>query len=838
MMHSTRIPSARPLTMIVHKELNKGFRISDIQHHIKKPELLSPAGNLECFFAAVENGADAVYLGLKDFSARANAENLTLDDAAKVIEYAHRRSTRVYITLNTLIKTRELERVVDYLIALEELNPDAIILQDLGLLYLIQSQFPQFHLHASTQMAVHNLEGVKQLKNMGFKRIVLARELSLDEIHTISRNTTAEIEVFVHGALCYSYSGLCFFSSMIGGRSGNRGRCAQPCRMYYKSRQGKEGYLFSMKDLLTLPYIDELKAAGVHSFKIEGRMKSPEYVAVVTNAYRQAIDGKLSDYDAVFNRLRTVFSRETTHSYASGNMINPSYPTNKGAYAGEVIKAEKGYVLIKADTDIGVRDLLQVFEGFQEKPSLVHVKTIKVNGKKVFGIRPGDTAMINSERRYRRGARLYLLSSQKIKELFAPKIPKKLTTTRIPVNLEITIKSGGIEIKGTAGRVLFTKTYSLMLEEGMRKITEEGDIKGCFSRLGETPFRLAVIHLNILGKLFIPLSVLNEIRRDYFQNLAEIWQGKRNQRCKEIKRWINGKSLELNGLNNVSEKKEHAQYGISGAKFRVSLKMDKLNYLDSVPLPEIYKLYVMLTSENVIHLQKDAYYITDRLLKMHEKTIFSLPTIMRDMGDGYGTYGYFKRVVHGLISKGFKRFQISNLGAVGLFEGKDVQLYADYPLYCLNTLSFSKLKEMGFCRYTLSPEDGGDNLQTLFNPYTDAIIYQDTPLFTSEVCIWSNIKKTCPGRDLCNFNRMLMENEHGDRFIAINNECMTVVVNEKPFSVIHFIPKLLESGQMDFRIDLCYRDYTPEMVYDIFSKVKNTDRIKDSVIGNFQRGLV
>ena len=240
----------------------------------KKPELLSPAGSMECFFAALENGANAVYFGLEDFSARAGAQNLTLDEAGKAIAYARQRSVKVYIALNTLIKTHELENVVDYLIALEELQPDAIILQDLGLLYLLQSLFPRFNLHASTQMAIHNLAGIRQLEKIGFQRVVLARELSIAEIDYICQNTFLEIEVFIHGALCYSYSGLCFFSSMLGGRSGNRGRCAQPCRMQYKTSQNNEGYYFSMKDLQSLPSINKLMVAGVHSFKIEGLMKS------------------------------------------------------------------------------------------------------------------------------------------------------------------------------------------------------------------------------------------------------------------------------------------------------------------------------------------------------------------------------------------------------------------------------------------------------------------------------------------------------------------------------------------------------------------------------------
>jgi putative protease len=194
--------------------------------------------------------------------------------------------------------------------------------------------------------------------------------------------------------------------------------------------------------------------------------------------------------------------------------------------------------------------------------------------------------------------------------------------------------------------------------------------------------------------------------------------------------------------------------------------------------------------------------------------------------------------VRSLIAQNFRQFQISNLGALGLFEGEDVQLYADYPLYCLNPLSAKKLRELRFTRYTLSPEDGKENLRALFSADADVIIYQDTPLFTSETCIWANMKRRCMGISRCGFNHVNVENEYGDRFMAINEQCRTVVISERPFSIIHLIPKLLDAGQRDFRIDLCYLDYTPEMIEDIFLSFQNKGRIKDSMIGNFERGLL
>ncbi len=818
----------------------------------KKPELLSPAGNIESFFAAVENGADAVYFGLKEFSARASAQNFSLDDASKAIASARNKSVKVYIALNTLVKTSELERAVGLLIALEEMQPDAIIIQDLGLLYLVQSKFPGFNIHASTQMAIHNLAGVKQLEQLGFKRVVLARELSITEIKNITENTSIEIETFIHGALCYSYSGLCFFSSMIGGRSGNRGRCAQPCRKPYHSPSGEGGYLFSMKDLLTLSEIRDLIDAGVSSLKIEGRMKSPEYVAVVTDAYRKAIDGELSDQDEISNRIKTVFSRETTSAYVTGknnlsvnngpdvrqikstDIVNPSYPANMGLYAGEVIKSLDNHIVIGVEGSIGVRDLLQVFETVSAKPALLHVKSIKVSGKRVFNVEAGDIAIINSEQKIKRGAKLYVVSSQKTKETFAQKVPKKLAYAKVPVNLEVRIGPDSVAVRGTVMQFLFNKDYSLKIEKGINRTTKEEEIKSCFSRLGKTAFELANIYADISEGLFVPLSVLNNIRREYFNGLSAAWQEERSLKCDEVKKWLEGEIVPFGNLINEENDLRHT---ISKDEVRLSLKIDRLDYAGFVLTKKIYKLYIVLTDKTIAYLQKNDD-IVDALLKEKEKTVFSLPVIMRDIGNGLETYDCVEKSVNVLIKRGFRQFQISNLGAMGLFGGADVILYADYPLYSLNPLSLIKLRKLGFEGQTLSPEDGMENLKTLLSDNTDLVLHQDTPLFTSEACVWSNMKSTCPGTDRCRFEKMALKNEYGDHFTAINDSCRTVIINERPFSIIHLIQTFLGSGHRDYRIDLCYRDYTPEMISDLLSGIQSGKKKENSTIGNFERGLL
>ncbi|MHC4269206.1 MAG: peptidase U32 family protein [Planctomycetota bacterium] len=802
---------------------------------------------MESFFAAVENGADAVYFGLEDFSARASAQNFSLDEASKAIAYAHKKAIKVYIALNTLLKTFELEKVVDILMALEEMRPDSIILQDLGLLYLIQSKFPGFNLHASTQMSIHNLAGVKQLERFGIKRVVLARELSITEIKHISSNISIEIEVFIHGALCYSYSGLCFFSSMIGGRSGNRGRCAQPCRMYYHFQPDGGGYLFSMKDLLTLSEISDLVAAGVSSLKIEGRMKSPEYVAVVTNTYRKAIDGELFDQEEAVNRIKTVFSRETTSAYLmeknnmktgksydissakSAGIVNPLYPANMGLYAGVVIESEDDHIVLRAAAGIGVRDLLQVFEDGSVQKSLLHVKNIKVNDKRVFSVAAGDVASISAERKIKQGAKVYVVSSQMTKETFARRVPKKLMPAKIPVDLNVRIKSGYFAVRGVVMGFTFDKVYRLNFEKGIKRIINKGDVKVSFSRLGETPFELATINTDISDGLFVPLGVLNNLRRAYFKDLSTAWRRERVLRGDNIKKWLKVRSV----LNR--EKSTHNS--TTEEKTRLSLKIDRLDYLDNILTEKIYKLYIVLSGKIITYLQKNED-ILDKLLKEKDKVVLSLPFIMRDIGNGIERYDYLRNMVHSLIARGFRQFQISNLWAMALFDGEDVQLYADFTLYSLNPLSMIKLSALGFNRYTLSPEDDRENLQTLFSNDTDLIIYQDIPLFTSEACVWANMKGECPGISRCDFKQVALTNEHGDRFMAINDECRTVVMGEKPFSIVHLVPSLLEAGHKDYRIDLCYKDYSIKVVSNIISRIHSGKKIRNSMMGNFDRGLL
>ncbi len=331
-----------------------------------KPELLAPAGQEESFLAALENGADAVYLGLKTMSARASAVNFSLDELAALLPVAHRRGARVHVAFNSVMTASEIPRTLDTLQALSDLGIDALIVADPGVFFLCRCLFPKLKLHASTLMTLHNHAGVQQLSRMGAGRVVLARELTLEEIEEIAQKTTVDLEVFVHGALCFSYSGLCLASSFRGGRSGLRGQCVQPCRL--RLRQGrKEGFFLSCNDLCALPMLPRFKKMRIASLKIEGRMKDADYMAVVVRAYRMVLDAEGKDEAAALEEAQRLLSHSPSRKLTLGfldkeahkDVLSPHRSGSSGLWVGTVKKVEGQDALVTLRHELKVGDRLR-----------------------------------------------------------------------------------------------------------------------------------------------------------------------------------------------------------------------------------------------------------------------------------------------------------------------------------------------------------------------------------------------------------------------------------------------------------------------------------------------
>ena len=487
---------------------------------INRPlELLAPAGSTDALKAAIANGADAVYLGAASFGARASAG---FDDEAlkEALRYCHLRRKSIYVTVNILVKERELDGVRQTLSLLSHLGADAVLVQDLGVLKICREEFPELPVHASTQMALHNASGVRLLKELGVKRAVMARECGLNEIHKASE-VGLEIEAFCHGALCVSCSGQCLFSSMIGGRSGNRGRCAQPCRLPYQY-QGKNGSWLSPRDLCARDELDRMAEAGVYSFKIEGRLKRPEYVAVVTRAYRAALDavleGRFSPADkSEKESLTQIFSRGGfTEGYPGRDrdaaVIDPTRVTPLGVSMGKVKKVyQKGNALL---CDVPLIRPLHNGDGLEIGVQVIRYSGPEVPAGSIAVLRLRDKVKIGEEVR-RTEDESQLAAARATYENGAD-----LTANPIFFDAVLTAYPGKpLTLQITDGESAVTGTGEAV-QPAQNKALDEVNARRSLEKTGGTPFQLRQLTVKTAGA-FVPAAVLNALRRDTLEQLAQ-----------------------------------------------------------------------------------------------------------------------------------------------------------------------------------------------------------------------------------------------------------------------------------------------------------------------------
>lgn len=486
-------------------------------------ELLSPAGSMESLVAAIEAGADAVYLGGTLFGARAFANNFNDTEIVEAINYAHLYGVKVYVTTNILIHEHEVERFLNYVEFLHQNNVDALIIQDLGMLDLIHKTFPNLELHASTQMHIHNKDGVKVAKKLGVKRVVLARETPIEVVRDIKNSVDMDLEIFAHGALCVSYSGQCLFSSLIGNRSGNRGSCVGSCRLPYKiidennNVLNKGDYPLSMKDLNTLEYVGDLIEAGVSSLKIEGRMKSPEYVYTVTKLYRMAIDSYYKDKKVYIdehelNNLKRIFNREFTKGYLFhediNNIINTNRPNHQGVLIGKVVGYHHGIVDVKLFDTIHINDGLRIVLENEDYGLLLN--EFYKNKKLVKEAFKDDIVSFKVNKTIKVNSKVLLTKDSKLNEKINDIIEEK--HRKVLINGIVNIKEN--------------KPLEIILDDGVNKVLVSGDvvikalnrplteevIREKMNKLGDTVYSFDNLEVNIEGDVFVPLKILNELR--------------------------------------------------------------------------------------------------------------------------------------------------------------------------------------------------------------------------------------------------------------------------------------------------------------------------------------
>jgi putative protease len=831
-------------------------------------ELLAPAGGPEAAFAAFHFGADAIYLGLKKFSARAEAENFTLNEVDEITAYAHQLQPRrrVFVTINTLIRQDELVELVEAVAALADMGVDALIVQDLGVYHLVREHFPHLELHASTQLSVHNRAGAEALRRLGFHRVVLARELTYEEVRDITATAGIETEVFIHGALCYSYSGLCLFSAQTLGRSGNRGKCAYSCRDSYEvadaplslrdgapvRRDPRQGFPFSMKDLALPDHIPILRSAGVSCFKIEGRKKSPLYVATTTNYYRKLIDGDLSadERPETEAEMQSVFSRPWTHLFVASHkdkeVADRDTVGHRGTPIGQVEAIHKGAgetrLRFRTRRALQRHDGLQVDLPVLGKPFGFAVERLWIatpNRREklheVFEASADALVEVTLPREHPdlpAGAPVYCSSSQAVKQKYRHARPKPgLHRTRCPIAVELTATAEEVNATGhlVDSGVEVRRTLSGPFPPAKDRDALERTARGAFEKLGDTSLTLDSFVLRNDAGVFVPPSRLNQLRREVVSALEEARQRERGKRVERLQAL-------------VSPPKRDNREAVGD--FRWSIKVDRVGFLDAfeqADFADIDEIIVDIARDHPASLTEKLEQLAERLGR--ERIRLALPALTRSWEDRG-----LRHKIEALRAADWTKWEAANLSAwsyLGLDplqpQGDGLDLSTDWSVYVINRLAARALERMGVSRFTLSPEDGLENVRSLLKEFGERavlIVHQDTPLFVAESCAYANLIGGCPGKANCNFESMEMVSSHGEKVTALDYHCRTIVINQDSFCLSNRLEELRHAGTVCLRADFIYRRYDPAEVRRRWRLLRAGHPIPGGQAAQFERGLL
>jgi len=677
------------------KKLYSIMKGRKMQRNIK-PELLCPVGGRQQLIAAVENGADAVYFGGSNFNARIYADNFdSIESIKEAVDYAHLRNVKVYITLNTLVNDSELKSAIEYAAKLYEIGVDALIIQDIGLVSKIAKEIPDFKIHISTQGTIYSKEGIKYFdKYPNVERVVLARELSLNEIEQVVKNTDKEIEIFVHGALCVCYSGQCKLSSQIGARSGNRGKCAQPCRLPYKLVDEntndilKENYYLSTKDICTIDILPKVISSGVHSLKIEGRMKSPEYVAAVTRIYRKYIDKCYEKEDYIVDKqdkniLVQVFNRGNfSEGYLkdkdSSKIWCSTKPKHLGTYLGTVLEYDerKANIKIKLEQELAIGDVIEVSN--KELASAM-ISFIRNKKDRVKIANKGDIVTIGDIKgKINKNDKVYKITSkllnEELKKYFSGKSLKK---NKLDINVKLYIdKVPEIEMSTK----IFDKEYKVTVKEGIKcerginKVLTKQDVINQFMKTGDVPFVVNNINIELQKNVMTQISNLNNIRRQTIDMLS--------------KRIIDSFKREKINVTNIKATKKIKEKTVAT---KLSIYVYRIcNIKDISILNKVSRVYISL--EDMIN---DKERILNNIDK--EKICIYLPTVTNEK---------YKEYIYKNIEtiEEIKNILVTNIEHLDIFKDMNLNIYLNNSFNIFNSEALAEICKNNIRGINLSNE--------------------------------------------------------------------------------------------------------------------------------------
>lgn len=816
-----------------------------------KIELLAPAGNYEAFLAAVENGADAVYLGGKLLNARQFAGNFNDEELERALDYAHVRGVKILLTLNTLVLDEEIQEAVEYAAKAYEMGVDALILQDVGLAASLKAAIPEIPIHASTQMTTYSIEGVRALEKMGFERVVLARELGIEEIKNICNNTGLEIEVFIHGALCISYSGQCLMSSLIGGRSGNRGKCAQPCRLHYSmAKDGKNlksSYLLSPKDICYIDNLADLVNAGVASLKIEGRMKSPEYVASVVGIYRKYLDllepvqdtkqidsavketnqltgdrqisfkevsnGQISALqvsDQDRHRLLQSFNRGGfSKGYLTGKtgpeMMAYDKPKNWGTYLGTALAQDRNSnsVKLRLENTLGNGDGIEIWSGkaYEESPGGIITKIVLDGGKQVKRANPGDIVWASVIKgNIEKGSKVFKTSDREMLEQAAASYAKP--SRKAEIRMSFTLKYGqlpAITLSDFNGNVVSAEG-EVLPERALNKPLTEERVSEQLRKMGSTPFTVVELNIDMEDGIVIPVSELNNMRRKASELLE-------NKRILAGRRKLNFQQDNENFRKELFYSHRDLTYFpgnmpkvIENKIIRDNLQKNKKTRLSAM-------LYQVDKNIELDKLDADRIYIP-----FNDILNSTLSEQIRNFRkEGKEIYAYIPAIIKGKQSQAVERnapavsrevngFLVGNIGVAESLRsilGDHVRLSGDYTLNILNSSTLHYFKAAGYSGAALSYELNLAQINSLAYPPEFAAevgIYGRIPVMTSEYCpVGGSVGNASPHKcrtECKNGVYHLMDRKNAEFLVKCDCvDCRSTIFN----SDILFAPDLVSS---------------------------------------------
>ena len=734
-----------------------------------KKELLSPAGNFESLKAAIHNGCDAVYISGQNYGARKFANNFTLEELKEAIDYAHLYGVKVYITINTLIYENEIKDFLEYVKLVHEYGVDAVIMQDIGMIDLVHKTYPNLEIHASTQTHCHNQETINFLESLGVKRVVLARELSLNEINNIKTNL--EKEAFIHGAICISYSGECLASSMILNRSGNRGECAGICRLPFELYEDNEkiktegNYLLSAKELSSINNLKQILDSDIKSLKIEGRMKSPEYVGYVTRIYRKLIDLYYQNKEMVLTEeeiknLYLLYNREFTKGFINNeykkDIVNIKTPNHQGIPLGQVLSVNKK-IKILLEEPLTQNDGIR----FSNNKGMIANFIYNEKGLLIKEAKKGSIIYLDNKVDLKECKKVLKTSSIKLEEELKNYQEKKLkielnVLAKLNKELEIEIKYKNINIK----------EKSIIVEESKNNPTTKEVVIEKLSKINNTPFTIEKISFDIDDNIFIPIKEINNIKRILIEKL--------------IKEIIKTKEIKINKQEEIEKKQEITnRYSFlvrNEEQIKTLINKDVDIYIENYLLYKKYK-------------QKNVYYRTPRVNNNH-------------------------------IDLNNENILCTELGAVNKYN-KNNNLITDIYLNIINSKSINILKNKNIKKIGLSPEIKEEDLEKInkkLQSNLELLIYGKIELMIMKYCLLNKLINKSNKCNVCiNKKSYKLKDRNCEYYNIINNNCITTLLHYKNINLIDNISKYQKLGITNFRIDLF--DETEKDINKILKKL-------------------